>query len=123
MDKNRNILFFRVVKPNLNPRPERERESGDEEVFAEMDEWAILLPFAKGEAGFEGAFLPLYSWETEKIPSLTVSEGKKRDGKPVPYVTGWISEAGAASLCASVPLLMQLHAEKHVMKNNVFKVN
>lgn len=38
-----------------------------------------------------------------KNPSLIVSEGKEHNGKLVPYVTGRISEAGAASPRASVP--------------------
>lgn len=38
-----------------------------------------------------------------KNPSLIVSEGKEHNGKRVPYVTGRISEAGAASPRASVP--------------------
>lgn len=37
-----------------------------------------------------------------KNPSI-VSEGKEHNGKLVPYVTGRISEAGAASPRASVP--------------------
>lgn len=44
------------------PRPVR--ESWDEEVFTEMDEWASLLHFAGG-VGSEGASLPWYSWETK----------------------------------------------------------
>lgn len=39
----------------------------------------------------------------KKNPSLIVSEGKEHNGKLVPYVTGRISEAGAASPRASVP--------------------
>lgn len=52
------------------------------------------------------------------IPSLIVSEGKKHNGKPVPYVTGRISEAGAASLSASVPFI-QLHAVKIIHENEL----
>ena len=37
------------------------------------------------------------------VPSLTVTEGEKRNAELVPYVTRRISVAGAASVCASVP--------------------
>lgn len=47
-----------------------------------------------------------------KTSSLTLSEGKKRNRKPVPYVTGWTSEAGAASLSASVPFIQPHAGEK-----------
>lgn len=52
---------------------------------------------------FHFTCLSAFVAKKRKNPSLIVSEGKEHNGKLVPYVTGRISEAGAASPRASVP--------------------
>lgn len=87
-----------------------------------MDEWAILLHFAGRRRLVKERFSFCVHGKL-KIPSLTVSEGKKRNGKPVPYVTGRISEAWSSlSVCASVPFV-QLHARKNTCKWLLLKSN
>lgn len=71
--------------------------------------------FCSRKVSSERALLSVFVGNRTKIPSLTVSKGKKHNDKPVPYVTGRISEAEAGSLSASVPFV-QLHMEKNICK-------